>query len=50
MRKHFEGGGHRNAAGGRSYDTLENTVNKLEDVLAMYKAELALTHKDTTEC
>lgn len=29
-RNHFNGGGHINAAGGKSYDTLENTIRKLE--------------------
>ena len=29
-RNHFNGGGHSNAAGGKSYDTLENAVKKLE--------------------
>jgi phosphoesterase RecJ-like protein len=32
-RKYFEGGGHFNAAGGRSSDTLENTVRRFKDVL-----------------
>lgn len=32
-RNHFNGGGHINAAGGKSYDTLENTIKKLEQLL-----------------
>lgn len=32
-RKYFEGGGHYNASGGRSSDTLENTVKKFIEVL-----------------
>lgn len=32
-REHFSGGGHINAAGGKSYDTLENTVKKLEQLI-----------------
>jgi phosphoesterase RecJ-like protein len=32
-RKYFEGGGHYNAAGGRSSDSLEKTVQKLKEVL-----------------
>lgn len=32
-RKYFEGGGHFNASGGRSSDTLENTVRRFKDVL-----------------
>ena len=38
--KHFSGGGHRNAAGGRSVDTLENTVAKFLALLPELKAEL----------
>ena len=40
-RKHFEGGGHRNAAGGRSSDTLEATVAKFVNLLEEYRNELA---------
>src|SRR5437016_10355854 len=32
-RKYFEGGGHFSAAGGRSNDTLEKTVQHLKEVL-----------------
>lgn len=39
-RKHFEGGGHFNAAGGRSSDTLEHTVKKFKQVLNEYKDQL----------
>lgn len=39
-KKHFQGGGHKNAAGGDSYETLDNTVKKLEDLLTDYKEEL----------
>lgn len=39
-RDHFEGGGHRNAAGGRSTDTLEATVERFESILPRYKSEL----------
>ncbi|MFY7652001.1 MAG: DHH family phosphoesterase [Chitinophagaceae bacterium] len=39
-RKHFEGGGHYNAAGGRSSDSIENTVEKFKSVLHNYKDEL----------
>ena len=38
--KHFQGGGHKNAAGGDSYETLDNTVKRLEDLLTDYKEEL----------
>lgn len=33
VRKHFDGGGHRNAAGGNSYLGLEETVKKFESLL-----------------
>ncbi len=39
-REHFEGGGHRNAAGGRSTETLEATVKRFESILPRYKREL----------
>jgi phosphoesterase RecJ-like protein len=39
-RKHFEGGGHFNAAGGRSSESLENTVKKFKQVLKDYKDQL----------
>jgi len=39
-KKHFEGGGHKNAAGGQSTDTLEATVERFLDVLKGYKSEL----------
>lgn len=32
-RAHFGGGGHINAAGGKSYDTLENTIKKFEHLV-----------------
>jgi bifunctional oligoribonuclease and PAP phosphatase NrnA len=37
---HFQGGGHKNAAGGESYDTLQNTVEKFIKLLPNYKDEL----------
>ncbi|WP_347157244.1 DHH family phosphoesterase [Pontibacter chitinilyticus] len=39
-REHFNGGGHKNAAGGISYDTLEATVAKFENLLPQYKEQL----------
>jgi bifunctional oligoribonuclease and PAP phosphatase NrnA len=39
-RKHFEGGGHRNAAGGKSDESLEKTVEKFVNTLPLYKEEL----------
>lgn len=37
----FNGGGHRNAAGGRVFDTLEDTVEKFKSILTEYKDQLA---------
>jgi len=39
-RKHFNGGGHHNAAGGISYDSLEATVAKFESLLPQYAEQL----------
>ncbi|WP_224999384.1 bifunctional oligoribonuclease/PAP phosphatase NrnA [Cesiribacter sp. SM1] len=39
-RNHFEGGGHKNAAGGVSYQSLEETVNKFVSLLPQYKDQL----------
>ena len=33
-RNHFNGGGHINAAGGKSYDSLEKTIEKFESILS----------------
>ncbi len=42
-RKYFSGGGHRNAAGGRSTDTLENTISKFLSALPDVAGELQKT-------
>lgn len=39
-RKHFKGGGHRNAAGGSSSESLEETLKKLISILPEYRDEL----------
>lgn len=39
-RKHFNGGGHLNAAGGRSTKSLPETTRIFEDLLQTYKAQL----------
>lgn len=39
-RKHFKGGGHKNAAGGASYSSLKSTINKLKQILPEYKEAL----------
>lgn len=40
-RTHFNGGGHKNAAGGRSHESLEKTVEKFLSLLPKYKEELS---------
>jgi phosphoesterase RecJ-like protein len=42
-KEHFNGGGHKNAAGGRSEESLEDTVAKFEALLKNYKNELTST-------
>jgi phosphoesterase RecJ-like protein len=39
-RKHFEGGGHKNAAGGQTSLTLEQTLKKFLELLPNYKDQL----------
>ena len=39
-RKHFAGGGHKNAAGGDSYDTLDKTIQAFESLLPQYQEAL----------
>lgn len=39
-RNHFEGGGHKNAAGGRSLLSLDETVSKFLSILPTHKKEL----------
>lgn len=39
-RAHFEGGGHRNAAGGQTTLTLDQTVEKFLSILPLYKEQL----------
>jgi phosphoesterase RecJ-like protein len=39
-RTNFEGGGHYNAAGGRSSESLEHTVEKFKQVIKEYAADL----------
>jgi bifunctional oligoribonuclease and PAP phosphatase NrnA len=44
-RLHFEGGGHRNAAGGKSELPIEEVVKKFVAILPQYQNELNLTNK-----
>ena len=46
-RDHFNGGGHPNAAGGKSDMSLEDTVKKFEKIVKTYKKELNKNYKET---
>jgi len=39
-RNHFDGGGHHNASGGRSYASLDETIQKFVNLLPNYKNQL----------
>jgi phosphoesterase RecJ-like protein len=45
-RKHFNGGGHDNAAGGRSDDTLRETISNFLKVLPDYSNELQNSYEE----
>ncbi len=36
-RTHFNGGGHKNASGAHSYDSLKATLDKIKEILPLYK-------------
>ena len=38
-RQHFNGGGHKNAAGGRSNENLDKTIHRIVDLLKLEKAK-----------
>lgn len=44
-RNHFEGGGHDNAAGGKSDLSLQETVEKFVTLLPQYASELAISYE-----
>lgn len=44
-RAHFNGGGHTNAAGGRSETEMSLTIDKFISILPNYKVELSQAHK-----
>lgn len=46
-RDHFEGGGHPNAAGGKSDLGLEETVKKFEKIVKLYAKQLNKNYKET---
>jgi phosphoesterase RecJ-like protein len=39
-RNHFEGGGHKNAAGGRSSEGLEENIRRFKEVIKSYENQL----------
>ncbi|MEQ1746125.1 MAG: DHH family phosphoesterase [Saprospiraceae bacterium] len=43
-RTHFSGGGHKNASGAYSHDSLKSTVQKFRDLLPLYKNALLKTN------
>ena len=40
-RKHYNGGGHKNASGGKSYESLNNTIDKFVKLIEEYKDEIS---------
>lgn len=44
-RKHFNGGGHTNAAGGRSELNMEDTVKKFTELLESYKEDILTSYE-----
>lgn len=44
-RNYFNGGGHDNAAGGRSDDSLENTIARFKSLLPIYQQELEKSYE-----
>jgi phosphoesterase RecJ-like protein len=45
-RNHFEGGGHDNAAGGKSMLSMDETVTKFKGLVATYKKELETSYEN----
>jgi len=40
VRKHFNGGGHLNAAGGKSFTTIDKTIEEVKALLPAYQKQL----------
>jgi phosphoesterase RecJ-like protein len=40
-RKYFNGGGHANASGGESFDTMDQTISRFKDIIPAYREELS---------
>ena len=45
-RNHFSGGGHDNAAGGKSDESIEKTITKFTNLLSEYKADLKTSYEE----
>jgi phosphoesterase RecJ-like protein len=45
-RKHFSGGGHDNAAGGKSLVSMEETITKFTSLVSEYKTELDTSYEE----
>lgn len=45
-RNHFDGGGHENAAGGRSEMSLKDTITKFLEIVPTYKSELQNSYEE----
>jgi phosphoesterase RecJ-like protein len=45
-RQHFNGGGHDNAAGGKSYTSLDSTISNFLRILPKYKKELLNSYEE----
>ena len=45
-RNHFDGGGHINAAGGKSDDSLKDTIRKFLKIIPSYKNELQSSYEE----
>ncbi len=45
-RKHFNGGGHNNAAGGRSETSMDKTIEKFRSLLPEYQSELQESYEE----
>lgn len=48
-RKHYQGGGHKNAAGGDSYLSMEETIKQFNDLLPEYQQVLVEASKQSSE-
>lgn len=48
-RKHYQGGGHKNAAGGDSYLTMDETIKQFNELLPDYRNELIHASQQSSE-